>query len=79
MARVDAVFFTFSALVGHLAGLPASPGRGAAGLAVAAAVVFWVFVSYLLLPRLHRILTRLYIRATSSAAPAPATGCSAIR
>ena len=40
-------------------------------------IVFWVLLTYLLLPRLHRILTRLYVPGTSSAAPVPATDCSA--
>ena len=36
-------------------------------------VVFWVFAAYLLLPRLHRILTRLYVPGYFIGAPAPPT------
>lgn len=42
-------------------------------------LVFWALVSYLTLPRLHRI--RIYVPAYffSSAVPRPATGCSGTR
>lgn len=61
LGRVDAVFFTFSALaavwLGYL--LVVEGVRGGWGTLFLA--VFWVFFAYLLLPRLHRILTRLYV------------------
>ena len=61
MARIDAVFFTFSALSAiWLAFLLLKDGVRP-GWPWLLLLVFWVFVSYLLLPRLHRILTRLYI------------------
>ncbi len=61
MARIDAVFFTFSALsASWLAFLLLRDGVRP-GWPWLLLLVFWVFVSYLLLPRLHRILTRLYI------------------
>ena len=61
MGRIDAVFFTFSALsASWLAFLLLRDGVRP-GWPWLLLVVFWVFVSYLLLPRLHRILTRLYI------------------
>ncbi len=61
MGRIDAVFFTFSALsASWLAFLLLKDGVRP-GWPWLLLLVFWVFVSYLLLPRLHRILTRLYI------------------
>ena len=61
MGRIDAVFFTFSALsASWLAYLLLKDGVRP-GWPWLLLLVFWVFVSYLLLPRLHRILTRLYI------------------
>jgi len=61
MGRIDAAFFTFSALsASWLAFLLLREGVRP-GWPWLLLLVFWVFVSYLLLPRLHRILTRLYI------------------
>ena len=61
LGRVDAAFFTASALaavwLGYL--LVVEGVRGGWGTLFLA--VFWVFFAYLLLPRLHRILTRLYV------------------
>ncbi len=61
LGRVDAAFFTVSALaalwLGYL--LVVEGVRGGWGTLFLA--VFWVFFAYLLLPRLHRILTRLYV------------------
>ncbi len=61
MGRVDALFFAFSALSATwLAYLLLRDGIRP-GWPWLLLIVFWVFFSYLLLPRLHRILTRLYI------------------
>ena len=61
MGRIDAVFFTFSAIAATwLAYLLLRDGIKP-GWPWLLLLVFWVFFSYLLLPRLHRILTRLYI------------------
>jgi len=58
--KLDAAFFTFSALsAAWLAVLLVSRGvRG--GWQALLLVVFWLFFTYLFLPRMHRILTRLY-------------------
>jgi hypothetical protein len=59
--KLDAAFFTFSALsAAWLAFLLVDEGarRGWQALLL---VVFWVFFTYLFLPRVHRILTRLYV------------------
>ncbi|MBD3926400.1 LssY C-terminal domain-containing protein [Nocardioides cavernae] len=59
--RLDALFFTFSALsaiwLAYLL-LDAAIRPGWPWLLL---IVFWVFFSYLVLPRVHRILTRLYL------------------
>lgn len=61
MGRVDALFFAFSALSATwLAYLLVRDGIRP-GWPWLLLIVFWAFFSYLLLPRLHRILTRLYI------------------
>lgn len=61
MARIDAVFFTFSALSAMWVAFLLLENGVRPGWPWLLLLVFWVFVSYLLLPRLHRILTRLYI------------------
>ena len=61
MARIDAVFFTFSALSATWLAFLLLENGVRPGWPWLLLLVFWVFVSYLLLPRLHRILTRLYI------------------
>ena len=61
LGRVDALFFTFSALSATwLAFLLLRDGLRP-GWSWLLLVVFWAFVAYLLIPRLHRILTQLYI------------------
>ena len=58
---LDALFFTFSALSAvWLAFLLLRAGIRP-GWPWLLLVVFWGFFSYLLLPRLHRVLTRLYV------------------
>ena len=61
MGRIDAVFFTFSALSATWLAFLLLRDGVRPGWPWLLLLVFWVFVSYLLLPRLHRILTRLYI------------------
>jgi hypothetical protein len=59
--RVDAAFFAFSALAAiWLAYLLIQDGDHG-GRRSLFLVVFWLFVTYLLLPRVHRLLTRLYL------------------
>jgi hypothetical protein len=61
MGRIDAFFFGFSCLAAlWLAYLLLKDGLQP-GWPWLLLLVFWLFVSYLLLPRLHRILTRIYI------------------
>ncbi|MGB3763698.1 MAG: LssY C-terminal domain-containing protein [Ornithinimicrobium sp.] len=61
MGRIDTFFFAFSCLAAAwLAYLLLRDGLQP-GWPWLLLVVFWLFVSYLLLPRLHRILTRVYI------------------
>jgi len=61
MGRLDAFFFGFSCLASvWLAYLLLKDGLQP-GWPWLLLLVFWLFVSYLLLPRLHRILTRIYI------------------
>ena len=58
---LDALFFTFSALSAvWLAFLLLKVGIRP-GWPWLLLIVFWAFFSYLLLPRLHRVLTRLYV------------------
>ncbi len=58
---LDGVFFTFSAVASIWFGYLLI-GQGARpGWELSLLVVFWIFAAYLLLPRLHRILTRLYV------------------
>jgi hypothetical protein len=61
MGRLDALFFAFSAVSAiWLAFLLLRVGIRP-GWPLLVLVVFWLFFSYLLLPRLHRVLTRLYV------------------
>jgi len=61
MGRLDAFFFGFSCLASiWLAFLLLRDGLQP-GWPWLLLLVFWLFVSYLVLPRLHRILTRIYI------------------
>jgi hypothetical protein len=59
--RLDGALFVFAGLaVVWLAYLLVREG-GRPGWQLVVLVVFWVLVTYLLLPRLHRILTRIYV------------------
>lgn len=59
--KVDAAFFTFSAFsAAWLAFLLFTEGVKA-GWQILLLAVFWIFFTYLFLPRVHRILTRLYV------------------
>ena len=58
---VDAVFFTYSALAAAWLAVLLLRDGARPGWPSLLLVVFWVFFSYLLLPRLHRILTRVYV------------------
>jgi len=59
--RLDGTLFVLAGLaVLWLSYLLVREGVGS-GARLALVVVFWVLVTYLLLPRLHRILTRLYV------------------
>lgn len=59
--KVDAAFFAFSAFsAAWLAFLLFTEGAKA-GWQILLLVVFWLFFTYLFLPRVHRILTRLYV------------------
>lgn len=59
--KVDAAFFTFSAFsAAWLAFLLLTEGVKA-NWQIVLLGVFWVFFTYLFLPRVHRILTRLYV------------------
>ena len=61
MDRLDAALFTFAGLaVLWLAYLLIREGVRP-GWRLLLLVVFWMLVTYLLLPRLHRILTRIYV------------------
>ncbi|MGB7448035.1 MAG: LssY C-terminal domain-containing protein [Ornithinimicrobium sp.] len=61
MGRLDALFLGFSCLAAvWLAYLLLKDGLQP-GWPWLLLLVFWLFLSYLLLPRLHRILTRIYI------------------
>jgi hypothetical protein len=61
MGSLDALFFAFSALSAiWLAFLLLRVGVQP-GWPWLLLVVFWLFFSYLVLPRLHRVLTRLYV------------------
>jgi hypothetical protein len=61
MAKVDAAFFTFSAAAAVWLGYILLREGVDLGWQALLLVVFWGFVAYLLLPRVHRILTRLYV------------------
>ena len=76
MDIVDGALFAFGWPV-HLAGLPGVSGEHPARLAMLLLIVFWVLLTYLLLPRLHRILTRLYVPGYFIGRARTATGCSA--
>jgi hypothetical protein len=58
---VDAAFFTFSAVAAMWLGYLLLRDGARPGWPALLLVVFWVFFTYLLLPRLHRVLTRLYV------------------
>jgi hypothetical protein len=58
---LDGVFFTFSALAAIWFAWLLLGESVQAGWELLLLVVFWGFLAYLLLPRLHRILTRLYV------------------
>jgi hypothetical protein len=61
MGKIDALFFAFSAVSAiWLAFLLLRVGIRP-GWPWLLLLVFWLFFSYLLLPRLHRVLTRLYV------------------
>lgn len=77
---LDWAFFVFAGLSAvWLAYLSVDEAFQLGWWGIAGAVVFWVLLAYLVLPRLHRILTTSTCRTTSSAAPARATDCWAIR
>jgi hypothetical protein len=59
--RIDALFFTFAAVAAVWFALLLLEESARPGWELLLLVVFWAFVAYLLLPRLHRILTRLYV------------------
>jgi hypothetical protein len=59
--RVDGLFFTFAAVAAVWFALLLLEESARPGWELLLLVVFWAFVAYLLLPRLHRILTRLYV------------------
>ena len=62
--------FGFAGFGDDLAGVLGVSGRASGRLAnVLLLIVFWVLLTYLLLPRLHRILTRLYVPGYSLACP----------
>lgn len=61
LARIDAAFFVLGGLASlWLAYLTLQEGIGL-GWQLLLLVVFWVLVAYLVLPRLHRILTGVYV------------------
>lgn len=61
LARLDAAFFVFAGLAAAwLAYLILREGIRP-GWPLLLVVVFWALVAYLVLPRLHRILTRIYL------------------
>jgi len=61
-AAADSFFFVFAGLASiWLAVLLASESLGLGWGLLWFAVVFWLLVAYLVLPRLHRILTRIYV------------------
>jgi len=60
-ARLDRAFFVLAGIVSvWLAYLTLREGI-APGWQTLLILVFWVLVAYLVLPRLHRILTRIYL------------------
>ena len=61
MGVVDAAFFSFSALAAMWLGFLLLRDGARSGWASLLLLVFWLFFTYLLLPRLHRILTNLYV------------------
>lgn len=61
MDKIDGAFFTFSALASIWFGYLLVRDGVEGGWQLSLLVVFWLFASYLLLPRLHRILTRVYV------------------
>jgi hypothetical protein len=58
---VDGIFFTFSAVAALWFAFLLLGQSFRLGWELVLLVVFWGFLAYLLLPRLHRILTRLYV------------------
>ncbi|MGC3993079.1 MAG: LssY C-terminal domain-containing protein [Propionicimonas sp.] len=61
MARIDGAFFVLAGLAAvYLAYLTLREGI-TPGWPMLLVVVFWVLVSYLVLPRVHRILSRVYV------------------
>ena len=76
---VDGVFFTFSAVAAIWFAFLLLGESVRFGWELLLLVVFWGFVAYLLLPRLHRILTRLYVPGYFIGRTRTADGCSATR
>jgi hypothetical protein len=61
MARLDGAFFVLAGLAAvYLAYLTLREGI-APGWPMLLVIVFWVLVAYLVLPRVHRILSRVYV------------------
>jgi len=61
LSRLDAGMFTFAGLATLWLGYLLLRESVRPGWPLLLLVVFWILVTYLLLPRLHRILTRIYV------------------
>ena len=80
MDVVDGLLFAFAGLATIWLALSRRQGKHPTRLAILLLVVFWVLLTYLLLPRLHRILTQACtFPDISLAAPGPVTAYSVIR
>lgn len=79
VARLDGAFFVLAGVASvWFAYLTLEEGI-TPGWRMLLVIVFWVLVAYLVLPRLHRILTRVYVPDYFIGRTAPPTGCSATR
>lgn len=61
MSRVDGIFFVFAGLASAWLALLLLEESFELGWQLLLLVVFWLLVAYLVLPRIHRVLTHIYV------------------
>ena len=77
-ALLDGFFFIYAGIAAAwLAWLVFTESFGLGWWGIAFFVVFWLVLAYLVLPRLHRILTTIYVPDYFIGRARTATGCSA--